>query len=193
MLLLRDLLKLCETGDNDAAAELVSRFRPWALDFASAITDDHDLAEDVVQEAFITAITHLRDLREPDAFAGWFRQIIRSQAGRILRKSRELPVEQNDLSASGECSAQDRLQAEELRMVVRKALQLLPNIHRDAVEMFYLEEMNCASISDILDVPLGTVKRRLFDARARLRDLLLGYVQGDEPDRKDLNDQEFPL
>ncbi|MEN6358018.1 MAG: sigma-70 family RNA polymerase sigma factor [Armatimonadota bacterium] len=193
MLLLRDLLKLCETGNNDAVAELVRRFRPWALDFASAILDDHDLAEDAVQEAFITAITHLCDLREPNAFPGWFRQIIRTQASRILRIRKELPIEQGDLLASYDCSAQDQLQSKELRVVVRDALRSLPSIGRDAAEMFYLEEMSCASISDLLAVPEGTVRRRLFDARARLRDLLLGYVQGEEPDREEHKDPGFPL
>lgn len=46
--LLRDLLKMCERGDGEAVTELIRRFRPWALDFATAIIDDRDLAEDAV-------------------------------------------------------------------------------------------------------------------------------------------------
>ena len=163
------------------------------MDFAAAITDDRDLAEDAVQEAFIAAFQRLTDLREPDAFPGWFRQIIRTQAARTLRKRRELPSTQNDLHANGDCSSHDRLQAEELRAVVRSALRSLPSAGRDTAELFYLEEMSCASISDLLGVPEGTVKRRLFDARARLRDMLLGYVQGDEPVQEERKDPGFPL
>ena len=191
--LLRDLLKMCERGDGEAVTELIRRFRPWALDFATAIIDDRDLAEDAVQEAFIAAIQRLPDLREPDAFPGWFRQIIRTQAGRISRGRRELPAEWNDVVPASESTPQERLQDEELRAVVRKALSSLPGPGRDTAELFYLEEMSCASISDRLGVPEGTVKRRLYDARARLRDMLFGYIRDEEPDLKESKHRELPF
>ena len=191
-MLLRDLIKICETGDEEAIRELLRRFRPWALEFASAIIDDRDLAEDAVQEAFIVALQRLSDLREPDAFPGWFRQIIRTQAGRITRKRLELPTAQNDL-IHADVSIPNNLQADELREVVHNALQSLPSTGRDTAELFYLEEMSCADISDQLGVPLGTVKRRLFDARAKLHDLLLGYVTGEEADSEEQKEPGFPL
>ena len=191
--LLRDLLKMCERGDGEAVTELIRRFRPWALDFATAIVDDRDLAEDAVQEAFIVAIQRLPDLREPNAFPGWFRQIIRTQAGRISRSRRELPAEWNDVVSTSEPTPHERLQDDELRAVVRQALSSLPGAGRDTAELFYLEEMSCASISDRLGVPEGTVKRRLYDARARLRDMLLGYIRDEEPDLKQRKHRGLPF
>lgn len=191
--LLRDLLEMCAKGDGEAVAELVHRFRPWALDFATALTGDKDLAEDAVQEAFITAIQRLSDLRNPNAFPGWFRQIIRTQAGRIIRARRELPLVIDDIVASSEPSSQECLQVEELRAIVREALSSLPNPSRDTAELFYLVEMSCANISDALRVPTGTVKRRLHDARARLRDMLLSYVQDEEQEVEELKQPEIPL
>ena len=191
--LLRDLLKMCQRGDGEAVTELIRRFRPWALDFATAIVDDRDLAEDAVQEAFIVAIQRLPDLREPDAFPGWFRQIIRTQAVRIVRRRRELPGELDDAVCTSEATPQERLQDEELRAVVRQALSSLPGPGRDTAELFYLEEMSCASISDRLGVPEGTVKRRLYDARARLRDMLLGYIRDEEPDLKQPKHRGLPF
>lgn len=184
MLLLRDLLKMCATGDGGAVTELIRRFRPWALDFAAAIIDDRDLAEDVVQEAFIVAIQRLGDLREPDAFPGWFRQIIRTQGSRITRSRRESSLELTEVIAADD-SPSEQVENHELRSVVRQAIAALPNPGRDTVEMFYLREMSCESISDALGVPKGTVKRRLHDARARLRDMLLGYVRDGDPDCRD--------
>jgi RNA polymerase sigma factor (sigma-70 family) len=192
-LLLRELLKACENGDGEAVAELVRRFRPWALDFAAAIIDDRDLAEDAVQEAFIAAIQRLPDLREPNAFPGWFRQIIRTQAGRISRRRRELPEAWDDTVPASEATPHERLQAAELRAVVREAVSALPSVGRDTAELFYLEEMSCASISDRLGVPEGTVKRRLHDARARLRDMLLGYIRGEEPEPKERKRRGLPF
>lgn len=192
-MLLRDLLRRCEDGDTEAVSELVSRFRHWALDFASAITDDRDLAEDAVQEAFITALQHLTDLRQPDAFPGWFRQIIRTEAGHIVRKRRELPASQDHLPDISTCSSQEHLQARELRAVLRHALRSLPEAGRDTAELFYIEDMSCADISILLGVPEGTVKRRLHDARSRLRNMLLGYIRDEEPDSTEPEDPRFPL
>lgn len=192
MRLLADLLSKCEEGDGEAIAELVRRFRPWALDFANAIIQDRDLAEDAVQEAFISAVLRLTDLREPNAFPGWFRQIIRTHAGRIIRNRRELPGAQDDFAACA-ISPPERLQADETRALVRNALRSLPHAGRDTAELFYLDEMSCANISVLLGVPVGTVKRRLHDARARLRDMLCGYVEDREPAPNSPSDPGFPL
>lgn len=184
---------MCENGDGEAVEELVRRFRPWALDFATAIIDDRDLAEDAVQEAFVVAVQRLSDLREPNAFPGWFRQIIRTQAGRITRSRRELPTELGDVVSTTGCTSLQQLQDEELRSVVRQALSPLTGPGRDTAELFYLEDMSCSSISDRLGVPEGTVKRRLYDARARLRDMLLGYIRGEEPEVKEHKHSGLPL
>lgn len=192
-LLLRELLRACEDDNGQAVAELVRRFRPWALNFASAITDDPDLAEDAVQEAFIAAVQRLPDLREPDAFPGWFRQIIRTQAGRIMRRRRELVGTPDEFGEASYGLPQAAIEADELRAVVRTALSSLPCAGKDAAELFYLEEMSCATISDHLGVPEGTVRRRLHDARARLRDMLLGYIRDEEPELKQPKHPGLPL
>lgn len=111
----------------------------------------------------------------------------------MARCRRKLPAEWDNDVSSSERTPQERLQDEELRAVVRQALSSLPGPGRDTAELFYLEEMSCASISDRLGVPEGTVKRRLYDARARLRDMLLGYIRGEEPDLKQRKHPGLPL
>jgi RNA polymerase sigma factor (sigma-70 family) len=192
-LLLRELLKKCETGDGAAVAELVRRFRPWALDLATALSGDREAAEDAVQEAFISALHRLRNLREPEAFPGWFRQIIRTQVNRTQRGRQELPVPEAELSAEVTASPEEHLQAEELRSAVRKALQALPSTGRATAERYYLDELSITAIAERLGVPEGTIKRRLFDARAKLRELLLGYINDVEPEPKERKDPGFPL
>ena len=60
-----------------------------------------------------------------------------------------------------------------MRVFVRDALARLPQAGRETAERFYLREHTLREIADELDLPLGTVKRRLHDARHRLRDLLI--------------------
>jgi RNA polymerase sigma factor (sigma-70 family) len=175
-LMLRELLGQCRNGEEEAIVELVRRFQPWALNLARAFVLDADLAEDAVQESFVDALKRLPDLRDPDAFPGWFRQIIRTHACRITRSRREVVGETNDEVASGQPSPRQSAERKETAVVVREALASLPPQGREAVELFYLEERSCREIAGSLRIPEGTVKRRLHDARRRLRGMLLGYV-----------------
>jgi len=176
---LRQLIARCRDHDEAAIAEIVQRFQAWALDLAMVLLGDHGLAQDAVQEAFVTAMARLDDLRTPEAFPGWFRQIVRTQCNRILRRPREQLVgEGRRLEAQGGAVEPDMAQ-KELRRQVRQAVsQLSPTLY-DATRLFYLEEHSCSEIAEQLGIPRGTVKRRLHDARDRLRDLLLGI--GDKP------------
>jgi len=173
---LSELLARCRRGEDDAVETLVARFSARALDLAAALLGDAHLAEDAVQEAFLVALQRLADLRDPSAFPGWLRQIVRSQCTRILRKRRErLDAEIERRAAAGQSPAA-AAELAEMRAVVRAALAALPPVGRRTAELFYLEEQSCAEIAEHLHVPLGTVKRRLHDARAGLRDMLLGVV-----------------
>lgn len=173
---LSELIEGCKSGDERAVTALVRRFQPWATALATGILDDPDLAQDAVQEAFLSALEHLHDLREPEAFAGWFRQIVRTQAHRILRKRKEDSLEDKaDLPSQGE-SVRQRMDRETVQRQVRQALNSLSSARRETAELFYLEDKSCSEIAGALRVPLGTVKRRLHDAREELRSMLLGHV-----------------
>jgi RNA polymerase sigma factor (sigma-70 family) len=176
---LQELLPRCRAGENDAITELVGRYRSWARHLALANIDDRDLAEDAVQEAFLMALQHLSELREPEAFPGWFRRIISTQVNRIARTRRELPLTDEFEPDSGDLTPGQQILREELRQQVREALRSLPPTERETAEMFYIDDLSCADISGLLQVPSGTVKRRLHDARKQLRSMLLGYV-GDQ-------------
>ena len=136
------------------------------------LLDDASLAEDAVQEAFTTALLRLNDLRDPLAFPGWLRQIVRTQANHLLRKRREVCLEDETRLQQGG-SPMPEPERNDLREYVREVIRGLAPLIRDTTELFYLEERSCAEIAAMLKVPQGTVKRRLHDARQRLRGVLL--------------------
>jgi RNA polymerase sigma factor (sigma-70 family) len=172
--LLSELLARCRRGDADAAAILVARFQPRAVEFAAALLGDEHLAEDAVQSAFVKALGRLNDLREADAFPGWFRQIVRTEALQLLRQRSTTSPPADESVVADPSDAAGR---EELRELVRSALAALPPRGRETAELFYLDELDCPEVARRLDVPTGTVKRRLHDARKKLRALLLGYFE----------------
>ena len=174
---LSQLLQRCSRREPDALQTLVARLGPAGRSLAIALLGDEHAAEDAVQAAFIVMLDRLGQLREPQALAAWFRQIVRSQAMRILRRRSESlsPTaghDQPDRAAGPDESAQSR----ELQVLMREAVRRLPPANQQAAEMFYFDQRSLSQIAGSLGVPAGTVKRRLHDARQRLRDMLLGYV-----------------
>jgi RNA polymerase sigma factor (sigma-70 family) len=192
--LLADLLERCRNGDQSAYQVVVKRFQNKALDLAQALIGDRHLAEDAIQEAFLTAFFRLNQLREPAAFIGWFRQIVRTEALRVVRKNRKCRDKVDDYQ-SNQLSPLEKIELVELRENIHEALSGLSESNREAAELFYLEEQSCAQVAHSLNVPTGTVKRRLYDTRQKLRDMLLGYVEQPEAKRKKNQkyDKRMPL
>jgi RNA polymerase sigma-70 factor (ECF subfamily) len=176
---LAELFAGCRANRGEAVTELVRRFRPWVLDLATAMVDDKESAEDVAQEAFVAAIQRLNDLREPEAFPGWLRKIVRTYARRATRRQHPRTLSELPEQSTPDESPAHRLELEELRRQVRRAVESLPPAGCETVTLFYLNEMSCGQIGNLLGVPAGTVKRRLHDARKRLRGMLLGVIGED--------------
>jgi RNA polymerase sigma-70 factor (ECF subfamily) len=167
--LLPELLERCRQRDPQAVARLVGRFYSYALTLARALVDNPHDAQDVVQAAMLTMLTRLDALRDPNAFPGWLRQIVRTHANRLRRRGSSQQV----LKESEETTSPfDAAHLVEVRHQVQHALAQLSSVNHQAAQLFYLDERTQSEIAAELDVPLGTVKRRLHDARVKLRKLL---------------------
>ena len=177
--LLEELLARCAKGDQEATAELVCRFLRYAMNLAVHILEDRHLAEDAVQEAFLTAFDRLEDLRTPAAFPGWLRQIVRTHATRARRRL-ESTNRLAERAVDRRLSPAEQIETEERKRQVRVALASLPDRSRETAELFYLNELDHYRVAEVLNVPTGTVKRRLHDARRHLRDQLAPYLELDE-------------
>jgi RNA polymerase sigma-70 factor (ECF subfamily) len=156
---------------HDAFGDLVRAYQDLAFGYARAALGDVDLAEEAAQRAFITAWHKLRQLREPEAFAGWLRRIVATECNRLTRGKRPLPTpidEARDLPARGPCP-QSALEAKEVRRAVVSAVGALPPAERSVVTLFYGQGRSHADIAAFLGVPSTTVAKRLRSARARLR------------------------
>jgi RNA polymerase sigma factor (sigma-70 family) len=181
--LLVEVLERCRKGEQTAFKEIVRRFQNKALDLARSLIGDKHLAEDAVQSAFLNAFCRLSQLRQAEAFPGWFRQIVRTEALKVIHKnnkSRQEIAEQD----GNQLSPIEKIEQEELRQIVRKSLSELSQDNRQTAELFYLDEQSCAEIANILNIPTGTVKRRLYDVRQKLQDELQGYIEQPRAKRK---------
>ncbi len=162
-------------GDKEAFEVLVSRFHQMALAEAGRWLDDSGSAEDAVQEAFFTVFLKLSDLRDPRAFPAWLKKIVRTCCLKINKKQRHPPhniLEEIDVlqnQSSGPLGQIDRYQS---RAIVAKTLNSLDGVARDACIQRYILGRSYKAIAATLKVPVGTVKRRLHDAKSQLITML---------------------
>jgi RNA polymerase sigma factor (sigma-70 family) len=176
---LQALVRAAQDGDKDAFGQVVMRFQDMAYASAYATVGDAYLAQDIAQEAFLDAYLNLSKLRDPAAFPGWFRRIV---IGNSHRQRRSQPVPTVPLEDVGSLyiTLPDpalTLEETQLRQDVHSAVQRLPQSQRLVIVLFYVEGYSQQEIADYLELPVSTVKKRLFDARQNLKERMIHMVQ----------------
>ena len=168
---LSELVKAAQTGNSQAYDALIERFQSMAYATAYRCLKDHHAAQDAVQEAVMEAFIHLPHLKEPEAFPGWFRQIVFRQCTRVLRQP-TLP--QTSLAAMSESlladdSPEELAMQKEVQASIRSAIASLPQHERLVTVLFYGWHYTYNEVSAFLNIPLSTVKKRLYSARQKLK------------------------
>jgi RNA polymerase sigma factor (sigma-70 family) len=173
-------------GEADAFGILVRRFQDMAVGYGYSILHDFQLAEDAAQEAFFEAYRTLPKLREPAAFAGWFRKIVFKQCDRITRRRVVATVPLGTATEPIHTSNDEERKAD-----VLEAVRQLPEHERSAMTLFYIGGYSMEEVATFLEVPVSTVKGRLHSARERLRTMLLDTVADDLRSRRPSRNEAF--
>jgi RNA polymerase sigma factor (sigma-70 family) len=143
-----------------AFSDLVERFEPMAYATALSSCDDPEHARDACQEAFLLAWRTLPRLREPEAFGGWLKRLIRTQCRRTRVRKDTSALIQEERRPAGDDIAQRR---------IRDAVRRLPADERHAITMFYFLGESLRSIGRALDVSEAAAGKLLYSARLRVR------------------------
>ena len=178
---LTQIVSEAQSGDPAAFAELVRRFQDMAVGYAARILDDLHLAEDAAQEAFLEVYRVLPQLRDPAAFPAWFRRVVYKQCDRHRRRRLADPAAANGSEGlpSGRPSPEQVVESKEIRLAIRNAIGSLPELEREAIMLYYFGDRAQREIADFLEVPLTTLKKRLYMGRQRLKERMLVMVEQD--------------
>lgn len=163
-----------KVGDLAAFDQLVRRYRPAAILTARGVLASREMADDAVQDAFISAYKSLPQLADGARFGAWLFSIVRHRAMRIRSGEKIVHQPIDDLIASHVPSIQQRLEEEGDQAEIRCAITQLPPEVQAAVQLYYLNEWSVNDIASYLDLPRTTVKWRLHTGRQQLRALLSG-------------------
>ncbi len=161
-------------GDSAAFEPLVRRYLRPAFTIAHRLLGHREDAEDVVQEAFLAALSNLDSFDRSRRFGPWFYRIVWTR-GLNLQKSRSRRrAESLELVQPAATEPSPALQAERasLKAAVAEALGRLPERQRLVVQLFELDGFSGVEIAEMLGLSPGTVRWHLHEARRALRELL---------------------
>jgi len=162
-------------GDISAFEILVDQYRDMAIGYAYSILKDFQHAEDAAQEAFVRAYFKLDTLQSPEAFPAWLRSIVFSECEHFYRKKKlpVIPMEDVRDLHDRRHSPNDIVERRELRDQLDTAVKSLPEKERTITVLCYISGYSMAEIGRFLDLPMGTVKNRLYSARKKLQKELI--------------------
>lgn len=162
---------MADSPVNTDIAALVAQHHRDVYRYAYRLAGTPEDAEELTQQAFLTAQAKLAQLRQPESARSWLFTILKRSY--IKSRGHWRPISAGSLDLNLENIPERVPAAEEIdREQLQIALERLPPKHRLVLVMFYFEEASYREIAQRLDMPLGTVMSRLARAKARLRDLL---------------------
>jgi RNA polymerase sigma-70 factor (ECF subfamily) len=178
------LVRRAQEGDRESFGRLVEQFERTVYAICLRRLSNPSEALELTQEVFLHVMRRIGQLREPERFAGWLRQVAARMAiNRATRRTAPPSVEAAVLegAAGHRDDPVESLIARERAERLWDGLSKLKVMDREALVAFYIHGHSLVEIAERLDAPLGTIKRRLHTARKRLKaELEAGAADGQE-------------
>jgi len=184
-----ELVRLARKGGLGAFETLVKRYQRQATAVAYRLLNNLDDALEVTQDAFLNAFDKLNSLSQPQRFGPWVLRIVSNLAlnrrrSRTLRRAASIEAatqsedERMDLNLADERAVgpEEAASAEDVRRLIGKALADLPDMQRQALVLFSVEQMPQKEVAAMLGCSVEAVKWHVFTARKKLKERLKDYL-----------------
>jgi RNA polymerase sigma-70 factor (ECF subfamily) len=171
-----ELIQRLRQEDLTALGVLFERYRDQIYRTAYAITHDVTAAEDIVQDALLKAYSFAHRLDDSVPLAPWLYRVVVNLSYSWITRHRQrwisLEAVVEKLVSPLRSTPERVAESNEIHAQLRQAIEALPFNQRVVVVLHYLNDQDVNQIADILDLPVGTVKSRLYYARESLRQQL---------------------
>lgn len=181
-----EMLRAVLAGDATAYRGLVEKYQGRVYSLVYGMVRNREDARDITQDAFVKAYNNLGSFRLESSFYTWLYRIAMNLAIDLVRKRQRRPTtsfEEGVASRDGDGgiaeihsddSPRKVLERKQLYERIMDAMEKLPEDQREVVLLREVEGLSYKEISEVMDIPEGTVMSRLFYARKRLQKLLAG-------------------
>ncbi|NQY36812.1 MAG: sigma-70 family RNA polymerase sigma factor [Alteromonadaceae bacterium] len=164
-------------GDKNAFTHLCRHFHPNLLRFSYKLSTNEHLAHDAVQNSWLKITRSITRIEDPRAFRSWIYRSVRWETYDLLRKNKRLDEKQIVDDVDNFCATEPEQNDTWETGDLLNHISTLPDIDKQSIHLFYLEQMSLQEISIVLEVPVGTIKSRLNRARKILKQRLTSESQ----------------
>lgn len=183
---IQDLLNQVSTGSNKAVETLYRHYQASLFAFIRLRVRDDQAAEEILNDTFMIAIQKPGQFSGESSFKTWLCGIAKNVCGTWIRKQQtgviRSTVEMDEISfanlADPNWDVLGQIELKERDEILRECIDSLPETHREAFYWAWYEEEPIDIVADRLECPVGTVKSRLFNARAKIADCVKNAFAG---------------
>lgn len=166
------LVKDVQNGVDGAFDKLYRETIKFSYNIASFLLKNEEDIEDALQNSYMYVARYIKDLKKPESFENWLAVIVRHECQKHIAAHKRVGdifsavIKSEELDFSDEADLPDDLfDSDERRSAVRKIVDSLPDDKRACIVLYYFEQRSLPEIAEILGIPEGTVKSRLYKAR----------------------------
>ena len=163
--------------DKELFIELINKNRLKLYKTAISILKNDDDANDAIQETLLSSYKNYQNLKDKNLFTTWITRILINKCYDIINKKKKI-VYIEDSTIENTASYYDKYQAES---ILENVLNKLDDELREITLLYYYDDLSTAAISEILNIPAGTVKSRLSRARSKILEIIK-KEEGEEND-----------
>ena len=172
------LVSAALAGSPEDFAPIIARYKDAVFGVSIARLRDFDDAEDITQQVFIEAFERLASLKDPHRLGAWLRTIaIHRSIKHRKRGQRRAELDAVALPEGEVPTPAEELEQSELRDQVMAAIGRLSKVQRETVTLYYISGYSQQEVAAIQEVPLGTIKHRLHEARRKLKKDMVEMVE----------------
>ena len=171
----REIVLRCQNGDADAMGTLIIRYQHWVYNIAYGILGHHQDAEDVAQDAFVSAWENIGKFQFRSRFSTWLYRIVKNKCLNHIDQYQRRKTDPTEIDDSQPwvpldtvTPEEEALRTEEKEIVHAALAKLKPN-YREILVLRELRDLAYEEIAEILGCTLGRVKSRLHEARKALK------------------------
>ncbi|MCX7745736.1 MAG: RNA polymerase sigma factor [Clostridia bacterium] len=173
-----ELIRRCQLGEKEAFRELFTGIENKALGTAYLISGSRGIAEDIVQEAYITCFKEIEKIKNVKTFQVWFyKTLIRTGWKMAKKHSKLIP---SDMMSEGEhdyYEMHSSYESSQIRQEIREAVGKLSKNLRTVMILYYFNDMSVEEIAKVTGSLKATVKTRLYYGRHALKRELSGLIE----------------
>ncbi|HBM45819.1 MAG: RNA polymerase, sigma-24 subunit, ECF subfamily [Parcubacteria group bacterium GW2011_GWF2_38_76] len=158
-------------SDQEFYSVIMKRYQDRLMRYAGGLIKDKDKATDIVQSSFIKAFINLNGFDTNKKFSSWIYRIVHNETMNLIDKNQKEAVFPDGFDVeSGEDIEKD-FEKKEIKEKIEKCLADMPVLYSEPLSLYYLDEKSYEEISDILQIPMGTVATRISRAKLLMKKL----------------------